>query len=102
MAGLELLLEFRDDFADFVGDTAEIAALNASINVVYRLNVCLVQIGRYAVAMKCGYVAYEPRDWRTDVPHRTGGCDRGRHRSVAQLVKRAHEVLRRLHRKVVG
>src|SRR2546425_4076700 len=96
IARLELFLQFCDDLADLFGDAAEIAVLHAGVDVVSRLDVRLIQIGRDAVAGELGDVAQEPRH------RRTCGGDFGRNRRVADFAERAHLMLRRLDRNVIG
>src|SRR5262245_51913648 len=95
IARLELFLQLRDDLVDLAGDAAEIAALDAGVDVVSRLNVRLVQIGRDAVAAELGDVAQQSRH------RRAGGRSFGRNRRVAQLAERAHLMLRRLDGDVI-
>ena len=96
VAGLQLLLQLGDDLVDVVRNAAEIATLHAGVDVVDRLDVGLVQIGRNALALKRRHVAQQPRY------RRAVGGDLGGHRRVAELAERAHQMLRRLDRDVVG
>src|SRR5580704_3259386 len=96
VAGLELLLQLADDLADVARNAAEIAALHVGIDVVHRLDIGLVQIGRNAVALQSRYIAQQPR-YRWAV-----GSERSRYRRVTKLAERTHLVLRGLHCDVVG
>src|SRR6476620_7620294 len=95
IARLELFLQLRDDPVDLTGDAAEIAALHAGVDVVRRLNVRLVQIGRHAVAAEPGDVAQQSGHRRTRRRYF------GRNRRVAEFAERAHLMLRRLDGDVV-
>lgn len=64
VAGLQLLLQLGDDLADVPRNAAKIAALHAGVDVQYRLNIGLVQIGRHAAALQRRHVAQEARDRR--------------------------------------
>jgi hypothetical protein len=66
--------------------------LGAGIDVVDRLDVGLVQIGRYTVALERGHVAQEPRY------RRAIGGERSRYRDVADFVEGADLTLRCLDR----
>ncbi len=96
VSGLQLLLNLRDDLVDIFRNAAEITVLHAGIDVIHRLNVGLVQIGRNAVALERRHVAQEARD------RRPGRGDRGRDRGIADVAERTHQMLRRLHRDVIG
>ena len=88
-------MKVGDDLADVVGNAAEIAVLNTCINLVDRLDVGLISVGRKAVAPECSHIAEEP--WY-------GITGRGRcrgDRRVAEIVQRAHSVFRRLDRQVI-
>ena len=69
VAGRKLLLQVGDDLADVVGDAAEIAALHAGIDLVDRLDVGLVGVGRHAVAREGRHIAEQSRyrcaGWRS-------------------------------------
>jgi hypothetical protein len=84
VAGLELFLQLGDDLADVIRNAAEIAALGAGVDVVDRLDVGLVQIGRNAVAAKRGHVAQEAGY------QRAVGSDLGGYRGVAEVAERTH------------
>ena len=93
----ELLLQIRHDAADLVGDTAEIAVLHARIDLIDRLNIGLIGVGRYAAAPEGRHVAEQAR--HRDVGQ---GCGYpGRDRRVAEIVERADLVLGRLHREII-
>src|SRR5271165_3115816 len=114
VARLELLLQLRDDLIDVVGDAAQIAVPHTGIDVVDRLDIGLVEIGGNAVALQRRHVAEEPRYVGNGLTlqhrrvaqepgyRRTGGSDRGGHRGVAELAERAHLMLGRLDRDVIG
>ena len=89
-------MQVGHDLIDVFGHAAEIAALHARIDLVYGLNVRLIGIGRYAVAGQCCHVAEQPR-YRS-----SGGGDCGGDRRIGDFAERAHQVLRRLDRNVIG
>ena len=62
IARRELLLQLGDDLVDLGGDAAEIAALDAGIDLVDRLDVGLIAVGRQAVALEGGDVAEQAGD----------------------------------------
>ena len=80
-----------------MGDTAEIAVLHARIDLIDRLNVGLIGIGRHAAAPEGRDVAEQAR--HRDVGQRRG--DPGRDGRIAQIIERTDLVLRRLHREII-
>ena len=46
LPGAELFLVLGDDFADVVGDAAEIAALGVAVDLIDRLDIGLIGVGR--------------------------------------------------------
>ena len=60
LPGLQLLLQVGHDLVDLAGDAAEIAVLQAGIDLVDRLDVGLVGVGRDAAALERGDVAEQP------------------------------------------
>ncbi len=59
VAGRELLPEVGHHGADVLGDAAEVAALDAGIDLVDRLDVRLVGVGRHVLALERGDVAQQ-------------------------------------------
>src|SRR6478735_9388366 len=53
VAWLELRLEFGHDLIDVVGDSAEVTALDGGKDLINRLDVRLIGIGRHAAARQC-------------------------------------------------
>src|SRR5882757_2850430 len=96
VAGLQLRLQLGDDLADVPRNAAEIAALHAGVDVEYRLDIGLVQIGRHAVALQRRHVAQEARYRRSVAGYRAINW------SVRELAQRAHQTLRRLDRDEIG
>ena len=82
LPGVSCVLQLGDDLVDLVGDAAEIAALNAGIDLVDRLDVGLVGVGRHAAAL-------ERRDVAEQARHRVAAAaiPRRRDRRVAEVVQ---------------
>ena len=97
LPGLELFPEIGGDLVDAAGDAAEIAALGAGIDLVHRLDIGLVGAARHRIAGKGRDILQFPRH---RLRCRRGGS--GIDRRIADVAHRADQVLRRLHRNVVG
>ncbi len=96
IARRELLLLLRDDAVYVAGHGAEIAALSVGEDLVDGLYVGLVQVCR-------GGVALERRDIAQQRGHRaTASGRKGADRRVPELIQRALQMLRRLHRQIIG
>ena len=97
VARLQLLLQVGHDLVDLAGDAAEIAALHAGIDLVDRLDVGLVGVGRHAVAL-------ERRDVAEQAGHRpaaapTAAVETG---VLPRSFSERDLALGRLHREIVG
>ena len=96
VAGRELLLQPGDDLVDLARDAAEIAALEIGVDLVDRLNVRLVGVGRQRSAGEGRHIAEQARH-RISL-RREGGADR----RIGQRIERGHLRLRGLNRQVIG
>ena len=78
VARRELFLQRGDHFIYVTGNAAEIATLNAGVDVVGRLDVGLIGIGRHAVPRESRYVTEQPRypGYPTSVLQRRPACCR--------------------------
>src|SRR5262249_30099839 len=96
VAGRQLGLVFGHDLLDVARDAAEIAAVSVGVNLVDRLNVGLVGVGRDRVAGERGDVAEQSGDWVSG-----GYVSELGDRRVLKVVERGHLVFGRLHGDVV-
>jgi hypothetical protein len=84
IAGRELLLQPGDSLVDIAGYAAQIAALGIGIDLVNRLNVGLVGIGRHRDAGQCSHIAQHARH---RIATRREGCA---DRRIGQRIERSH------------
>src|SRR5215471_6711200 len=95
LPGESPLLEPGDGPVDLARDTAEVSALDIGIDLVDRLNVGLVGVGRQRSAGECRHIAQEPRH-RISL-RREGGADR----RIGQRIERGDLRLWGLNRQVI-
>ena len=96
LPGFKLLLQVGHDLVDCRGDAAEVAALQAGIDLVDRLDVRLVGVGGHAAPFQGRHVAEQAGHRPVAARQRSGN------RRVVEIVQRAHVALGCLHRDVVG
>ena len=96
LPGFSSSLESGDDLADVIRNAAEIATLRAGVHIVRRLDITPVQIASEGFSRRNVATLLNESRYRRDV-----GGDLHGHRGVAELAKRAQQMLSRLDRDVV-